>query len=327
MNFPVLLRQSIITCGAAMAVAASHCVFAQQTFPSRPIHLIVPFTPAGGSDIVARAVAPKLAAAWGQQVVVDNRPGAGTVIGTELVVKAPPDGYTILQGGASLSITPSLRKSLPYDVRKDLIPVTQVATQAYLVAVYPGFPAKSVAQLLALARQKPGQINFGASVGSGGHLSGELFKLMTGADIVHIPYKGAGPAIIDLIGGQIVLVFADALAVLPYLNSSKLRAIAATTSRRASMLPDVPTVAESGVPGYESSSWYGLLVPAGTPKDIVAKLNGEIIRILRVPETREWFLGAGLEPIGNGPAEFAALIEAETVKWAKVIKAAHIPTE
>jgi len=289
--------------------------------------MIVPFTPAGGSDLVARAVAPKLAAAWGQQVVVDNRPGAGTVIGTELVVKAPPDGYTMLQGGASLSITPSLRRNLPYDVRKDLIPVTQVATQAYLLAVYPGFPAKSVAQLLALAKQKPGQINFGASVGSGGHLSGELFKLMTGAQIVHIPYKGAGPAIIDLIGGQIVLVFADALAVLPYLNSSKLRAIAATTSRRASMLPDVPTVAESGVPGYESSSWYGLLVPAGTPKDIIAKLNGEIIRILRVPETREWFVGAGLEPIGNSPAEFAALIEAETQKWAKVIKAAHIPTE
>jgi len=289
--------------------------------------MIVPFTPAGGSDLVARAVAPKLAAAWGQQVVVDNRPGAGTVIGTELVVKAPPDGYTMLQGGASLSITPSLRRNLPYDVRKDLIPVTQVAAQAYLLAVYPGFPAKSVAQLLALAKQKPGQINFGASVGSGGHLSGELFKLMTGAQIVHIPYKGAGPAIIDLIGGQIVLVFADALAVLPYLNSSKLRAIAATTSRRASMLPDVPTVAESGVPGYESSSWYGLLVPAGTPKDIIAKLNGEIIRILRVPETREWFVGAGLEPIGNSPAEFAALIEAETQKWAKVIKAAHIPTE
>src|SRR6266404_1732929 len=216
MNFPALLRQSIISCGAAMAMAASFCVFAQQTYPSRPIRMIVPFTPAGGSDLVARAVAPKLAAAWGQQVVVDNRPGAGTVIGTELVVKAPPDGYTILQGGASLSITPSLRRNLPYDVRKDLIPVTQVATQAYLVAVYPGFPAKSIAQLLALAKQRPGQINFGASVGSGGHLSGELFKLMTGAQIVHIPYKGAGPAIIDLIGGQIVLVFADALAVLPY---------------------------------------------------------------------------------------------------------------
>lgn len=302
-------------------------VFAQQAYPSRPIRLIVPFTPAGGSDIVARAVAPKLAAAWGQQVVVDNRPGAGTVLGTELVVKAPPDGYTILQGGASISITPSLRKSLPYDSRKDLIPVTQIATQAYLLAVYPGFPVKSVGQLLALAKQKPGQINFGASVGSGGHLSGELFKLMTGAQIVHIPYRGAGPAIIDLIGGQIALVFADELAVLPYLNSSKLRAIAATTTRRASMLPDVPTIAESGVPGYESSSWYGLLVPAGTPKEIIAKLNGEIIKILRVPEVREWFLGAGLEPIGNSPAEFAALIEAETQKWAKVIKAAHIPTE
>ncbi|HEV8520233.1 MAG TPA: tripartite tricarboxylate transporter substrate binding protein [Burkholderiales bacterium] len=327
MNSPAVLRRLFVACAAAMAMAASFCVFAQQTYPSRPIRMIVPFTPAGGSDLVARAVAPKLAAAWGQQVVVDNRPGAGTVIGTELVVKAPPDGYTMLQGGASLSITPSLRRNLPYDVRKDLIPVTQVATQAYLLAVYPGFPAKSVAQLLALAKQKPGQINFGASVGSGGHLSGELFKLMTGAQIVHIPYKGAGPAIIDLIGGQIVLVFADALAVLPYLNSSKLRAIAATTSRRASMLPDVPTVAESGVPGYESSSWYGLLVPAGTPKDIIAKLNGEIIRILRVPETREWFVGAGLEPIGNSPAEFAALIEAETQKWAKVIKAAHIPTE
>jgi len=327
MNSPAVLRRLFVACAAAMAVAASFCVFAQQTYPGRPIRMIVPFTPAGGSDLVARAVAPKLAAAWGQQVVVDNRPGAGTVIGTELVVKAPPDGYTMLQGGASLSITPSLRRNLPYDVRKDLIPVTQVATQAYLLAVYPGFPAKSVAQLLALAKQKPGQINFGASVGSGGHLSGELFKLMTGAQIVHIPYKGAGPAIIDLIGGQIVLVFADALAVLPYLNSSKLRAIAATTSRRASMLPDVPTVAESGVPGYKSSSWYGLLVPAGTPKDIIAKLNGEIIRILRVPETREWFVGAGLEPIGNSPAEFAALIEAETQKWAKVIKAAHIPTE
>jgi tripartite-type tricarboxylate transporter receptor subunit TctC len=327
MNLPALFRLSFIACGAAMAMGVSLHVFAQQPYPSRPIRLIVPFTPAGGSDIVARAVAPKLAAAWGQQVIVDNRPGAGTAIGTELVVKAPPDGYTILQGGASLSIAPSLRKSLPYDARKDLIPVTQIATQAFLVAVYPGFPVKSVGQLLALAKQKPGQINFGASIGSGGHLSGELFKLMTGAQIVHIPYKGAGPAIIDLIGGQIVLVFADALAVLPYLNSSKLRAIAATTARRAQMLPDVPTIAESGVPGYESSSWYGILVPAGTPKDIVAKLNGEIIRILRIPETREWFLGAGLEPVGSSPAEFAALIEAETQKWAKVIKAAHIPTE
>jgi tripartite-type tricarboxylate transporter receptor subunit TctC len=248
-----LLRPLLVATCAAFVSGAAYC-FGAEAYPSRPIRFIVPNTPGGGSDIVVRVLAQKLSASWGRQVVVDNRPGGGSVIGADIAAKSLPDGYTILLGSTSLSINAGLRRKLPYDTIKDFAPVTQLASQPHLVVIHPAFPAKSVRELIALAKAKPGQLNFGSSgTGSGAHLAGELFKFMAGVDIVHIPYKGTAPSMTDLIGGQINLTFSTFVGAWPHVKSGRLQAIAVSTARRSSVLPNVPTVAESGLPGFESS--------------------------------------------------------------------------
>jgi tripartite-type tricarboxylate transporter receptor subunit TctC len=320
--------RAVVTSVAGAAALVVAMPVTAQNYPTRPIRLIVPFAPGGGTDIAARAVAQRLTQAFNQQVIVDNRPGAGTVIGTDIAAHSAPDGYTLLQCSTSLSINPSLRKKLPYDALRDFTPITLVVSEPYVVVSNPMFAAKSIKELIALAKAKPGQITFGSpGTGTGGHLAGELFKLLSGADITHIPYKGNGPALTDLLGGQINLLFATILSALPHVKSGKLNVLAVSAVQRSALLPDVPTVAEAGVPGYASGSWTGVLAPAGTPKDIVAKLNTELVKGLRSPEMRDWFTKGGAEPVANTSAEFASFIRDETAKWAKVIKAANIQSD
>jgi tripartite-type tricarboxylate transporter receptor subunit TctC len=304
-------------CLIAFATAA-----AAQTYPSRPLRFIVPFPPGGGNDIVGRIVAAKLSEGLGQQVVVDNRGGAGGTIGTEILAKAPPDGHTMLINNISLAVNHTLMKKLPYDTLKDLAPVSLVGRQPNIVVVHPGVPAKSMRELLDLARAKPGQVNYGSGgIGTASHLSTEMLKLMTKVDMTHVPYKGLGPALTDLIGGRIHVIISTMASALPHLKSGKLRPLAVTPAKRSSFFPEVPTMDEAGVKGYEFSTWYGLLVPAGTPKQIVDRLNAETRKALDSPAVREQFGRQGLEPVSSTPAEFAAYLRSEVAKWGKVVKA------
>lgn len=304
------------------ATGAAHA----QGYPSKPVRLIVPSTPGGSVDTLSRTIAPKLSEKWGQQVVVDNRPGAGGTIAAELVAKSPPDGHTMLMATVSSGATNvSLRKNLPYDPVRDFNPVTLVATQHLMLVMHPSVPAKDVKALVALAKKQPGQLSFAsAGNGTGGHLSGELFKLLAGVDLLHIPYKGVAPALIDVTAGQVSMTFASLLSGTPHYKSGRLRGLAVTGAKRAAGLPELPTMQEAGVKGYESSTWYGLLVPAGTPADIVAKLNTEVVAILKSPATSERLTQEGADPVGNTPQEFGAFIRAEIEKWRKVIQAAGI---
>jgi tripartite-type tricarboxylate transporter receptor subunit TctC len=297
-----------------------------QNYPNRPIRIVVVSTPGGSVDTMARVVGPKLAERWGQQVIVDNRPGAGGAIAAELVARSPADGYTLIMGTvASLATNVSLRKSLPYDPVRDFAPITLVATQNLMLLIHPSIPAKSVKELVALAKRQPGQLSFAsAGNGTGGHLSGELFKLLAGIDMLHVPYKGVAPALIDVISGQVSMTFASILSGHPHARSGKLRALAVTGAKRSPAVPELPTMIEAGVKGYESATWYGLLAPAGTPPDIVAKLNAEVVAILKQPETHERLSKEGADPVGNTPAEFGKFIRSEIAKWGKVIKAAGI---
>ena len=309
------------------AIAALLAVFAQnafaQAYPTHSIRLVVPFPAGGTTDILARAAAQKLSESLGQAVVVDNRPGAAGNIGADLVAKSAPDGYTLLMGTVGThAINPSLYAKMPYDHVKDFVPVVLVAGVPNVLAVYPAFPVNSVAELIALAKSKPGTINF-ASSGSGTsiHMSGELFKALAGVDMTHIPYKGSSPALTDLMGGQVQIMFDNLPSSLPLIKAGKLRAIAVTSLTRAPALPDVPTISESGLPGFEASSWFGVLAPAGTPAPIVAKLNADVNKWLQSPEAREQLLAQGANAAGGTPEQFAAHIRAETEKWAKVVKA------
>ena len=297
-----------------------------QNYPNRPIRIVVVSTPGGSVDTMARVVGPKLAERWGQQVIVDNRPGAGGAIAAELVARSPADGYTLIMGTvASLATNVSLRKSLPYDPVRDFAPITLVATQNLMLLIHPSIPATSVKELVALAKRQPGQLSFAsAGNGTGGHLSGELFKLLAGIDMLHVPYKGVAPALIDVISGQVSMTFASILSGHPHARSGKLRALAVTGAKRSPAVPELPTMIEAGVKGYESATWYGLLAPAGTPPDIVAKLNAEVVSILKQPETHERLSKEGADPVGNTPAEFGKFIRSEIAKWGKVIKAAGI---
>ena len=293
-----------------------------QSYPSRPVRLVVPFPAGGTTDILARAMAEKLSGALGQQFVVDNRPGAGGNIGSDIVAKSPPDGYTLLMGTVGThAINPSLYPKMPYDHVKDFVPVVLVAGVPNVLVVNPTVPAKTVAELIALAKEKPGTINF-ASSGNGTsiHLSGELFKLLAGVQIAHVPYKGSAPALTDLIGGQVQIMFDNLPSALPHIKGGKLRALAVTSSKRAPALPDLPTIAESGVAGFEASSWFGILAPAATPRDIVQRINAEANKALHAPDMREKLLAQGAEAVGNSPEFFADSIRTETVKWAKVVK-------
>jgi tripartite-type tricarboxylate transporter receptor subunit TctC len=311
-------------------VAAAACLLAgsalAQNYPTKPIRIVVVSTPGGSVDTMARTVGPKLAEKWGHQVIVDNRPGAGGAIAAELVAKAAPDGYTLIMGTvASFATNVSLRKKLPYDPVKDFAPVTLVATQNLMLLIHPSIPAKTTRELTALAKKQPGQLSFAsAGNGTGGHLSGELYRMLAGIDMLHVPYKGVAPALIDVVSGQVSMTFASILSGHPHYKSGKLRALAVTGGKRSPAVPELPTMMEAGVKGYESATWYGLLAPAATPPDIVAKLNAEVVALLKSPEMNDRLSKEGADPVGNSTAEFGKFIQSEIEKWRKVIKAAGI---
>src|SRR5438477_3040941 len=301
----------------ALVTALAHA----QTYPTKPIRLVVPFPPGGATDILARDVAQKLTEAWGQAVIVDNRPGAGGNIGSELVAKSAPDGYTLEMGTVGThAINASLYAKMPYDHVKDFTPIILVASVPNVLVVNPAVPVNSVRELIAYAKANPGKLNF-ASSGSGTsvHLSGELFKVMAGVQMTHVPYKGSSPALTDLIGGQVQLMFDNLPSSLAFIKAGKLRALAVTSASRAPALPDVPTVADT-VPGFEASSWFGVLAPAGTPPEIIARINGEVTKWLATPEAKEKLTAQGANVAGGTPQDFAKHIQAETAKWAKVVK-------
>jgi tripartite-type tricarboxylate transporter receptor subunit TctC len=317
------MNQTLRRWALALAMACIAPLAFAQAYPNHTIRLVVPFPAGGTTDILARDVAKKLTDAMGQPVVVDNRPGAGGNIGADLVAKSPPDGYTLLMGTVGThAINPSLYAKMPYDHVKDFLPVVLVAGVPNVLVVNPSVPINSVADLIKLAKAKPGSINF-ASSGSGTsiHLSGELFKTMAGVDMTHVPYKGSSPALTDLMGGQVQIMFDNLPSSLALIKAGKLRAVAVTSLKRAPALPDVPTIAESGLPGFEASSWFGVLAPAGTPAPIVARLNAEVNKWLQSPEGKEQLLAQGAEVAGGSPEQFVAHIRAETDKWAKVVKA------
>jgi tripartite-type tricarboxylate transporter receptor subunit TctC len=298
---------------------------AAQSYPTRAVRLVVPSSPGGGTDISARILAPQLTRFLGQQVVVENRPGAGTMIGGEAVARAAPDGYTLLMGISTLAINPAMYRKVPYDALKDLAPISQAVSLSNVLVVHPSLPAKSVKEFVSLVKPRPGQINFAsAGVGTSPHLSMELFLVMTGLKMLHVPYKGSGPGVTDLIAGHVPAMMPNMLSAQPHIKSGRLRALGVTGSKRAPGADDIPTIAEAGVPGYEAVQWYGVLAPAGTPRDIISKLHTGVVRALQNPEVRQRLLNDGAEPIGSSPDEFAAYLRSETAKWAKVTQAAGI---
>lgn len=293
-----------------------------QAYPVKPIRLVVPQPPGGGNDTIARLISQKLSAALKQQFTVDNRAGAGGLIGADIVAKAAPDGYTLLLANvAGMVIVPNIQKSMPYDALKDFAPVSLIASAPLLVVVHPSLPATSIKQLIALGKAKPGQINYASNgVGTSTHLATEMFKTMTKTDFVHIPYKGLGGAITDLLSGQVQLMFSSAVAMMPHVQSGRLRAIAMTGARRSAAIPHIPTVAEAGVPDYESGSWYGISAPAGTPRAIIDLLNQEIVAAVRAPDITDKLVAEAVIPVGSSPAEFATHIQKEFARIGQVIK-------
>ena len=310
-----------LLCAAAQAGA--------QPYPAKPMKLILPFPAGGPTDIVARLIAQRLAETWGHQVVVDNRPGGGGLIGGQLAAKSPPDGYTFYLGGiTTLVLSTYVHKSMPYDAQRDFLPVTLATQQPLLLQVHPTLPAKTLNEYLALARARPGDINYATSgPGGSGHLAGELLRLMTKINIVHVPYRGAPPAINDLLAGQVQSMMGAPLAVVPHIRAGKIRALAVTGAKRSNAVPDVPTFTEAGLPGYDASTWNGIMVPAGTPRAIIDRLHGEIAKILRMPNTVERLAFDGSVAIGNTPEEFAVFIKGEHVKWSRVVREANIRVE
>ena len=318
------------TLGVFAALALSFSTHAAaQSYPTRPIRVIVPSTAGGSVDTLARSVGNHLSERWGQQIVVDNRAGAGGVIAGELTAKAPPDGYTLIMATiAAMATNVSLTRNMPYDPMRDFVPITQVASQQLALVVNPNVPAKSVKELTALAKAKPGELTFAsAGNGSGGHLSGELYKILAGLQLTHVPYKGVAPALVDVISGQVTMTFASIISATPHVKSGRVRALAVTGTHRSAALPDLPTMVESGVAGYESSTWYGLLAPKGTPRAIVNKLHDEVVAFLKQPATRDRLLSEGAEPVGNTPEQFGAFIQSEINKWGKVIRTAGLKAE
>jgi tripartite-type tricarboxylate transporter receptor subunit TctC len=302
-----------------LALAATGA--AAQKYPSGPMRLIVPFPPGGGTDILARAIAQKLNEAWGEPVVVDNRPGANGTIGAALAAKAQPDAHTMLVVPSGFAVNPSIYKHLPFDSLKDLAPVTQLAASPLILVVHPSFPPKTVKQLVAFVKAHP-DTNYGSSGnGSPPHLAAELFKYLTHTKMTHIPYKGAGPATVDLLAGQIPMYFMNALSAAPYIKSGRLRPLGVTTDKRFAAFPDIPTIAEAGVPGYAMSNWYGMLVTGGSPEAAVMKLNAEVTRILNSPQIKERLAHEGATVIGSTPGQFRAFLVDEMAKDAKIVKA------
>ena len=309
------LVAALLACAAAAA----------QGFPARPIRIVVPFPPGGGTDVVARAVAPSMSQTLGQPVIVENRAGAGGNIGTEAVAKSAPDGYTLLVASAATAINNTLAKNISWEVSRDFAPVALLVVNQSLLVAHPAVPANNIKELIAFAKAKPGQVTYGSyGNGSSAHLIGELFKMMAGVDLVHVPYKGAAPAVNDLLGGQVNLVFADVAAVLPHVKAGRLKALGIGSSRRFEGLPDVPTVAEAGVPGFEAGGFLGLVAPAGTPAAAITALNAAAVKSLAQPDVHERLVALATVPMGGTPEQFGQHLRAEVEKWAKVIRAGNI---
>jgi len=314
----ILVLVSVFHGGAAQA----------QGYPAKPIRVVVSLAPGGGVDTISRIVAQKLGERWGQQVVVENRPGGGGTLGADIVAKSPPDGYTLLTSSISYAVIPTSHKNLPYDPVRDLTPVAVLVNSFNILAVHPSLPAKSVRELIALARAHPGELSY-ASSGNGGaaNLALEMFKLATNTNILHVPYKGTAPGIVDLMAGRVSMTASAVVSVMPYARQGKLRALATVGSRRTPAAPELPTVAEAGVPGYAMDAWFGMFAPAAVPKDVLAQLNGEIVKILYAPDMKERLAQIGLEPAAEPLESTDAYIRAEIAKWAKVVKAANITAE
>jgi tripartite-type tricarboxylate transporter receptor subunit TctC len=314
-------RRSALSLAATLAILTPYAA-AAAAYPAKPIRFVVAFPPGGGTDIIARSIAQKLSGRLAQQVVVDNRPGAGGNIGTDIVAKSAPDGYTMLMGSAGpLAINASLFASMPFDPVRDLAPVTLAASTPNVLVVHASLKAATVNELIALAKARPGEINFASSgQGTPAHLAGELLNSMAGVKLVHVPYKGAAPALADLLGGQVQLMFSTMPPALPHVKDGKLRALAVTSLKRSRAMPELPTVDEVALPGFEANTWHGVVVPAGTPAAVVVRLNREIVAILHMPEVVERLSGQGAEALGSTPEEFAAYIKSETLKWAKVVR-------
>jgi tripartite-type tricarboxylate transporter receptor subunit TctC len=312
---------ALISVAAALAIAAMPA--AAQSFPSKPIRLVVPFPPGGPLDASARLIGQKLTEAWGQTVVVDNRPGAGGNIGADLVAKSAPDGYTVVMGALSThAVNPHLFPKMPYDAVKDFAPITLVAITPNVLVVNPSLPVNSVKELIAYAKAHPGKLSFGSgSNGSAGHLAGELFKIDAGVDMVHVPFKGGAPATQALLAGDTQLMFDNLANATPQVKAGKLKALAVTTAQRSRLAPELPTMAEAGLAGFDISTWYGLLAPAGTPRDIIAKWNAEVTRILAAPDVREKLMAQGAEPAPDTPDQFAQFIAQELAKYQRIVKA------
>ncbi len=317
-----------ILASALLALSLAAQPVAAQPYPTKPVRLIVPFPPGGVTDIVGRILAQRLGESLGQQVVVDNRGGAAGAIGAQAAAKSAPDGYTLLMATATHAINATLIPNPNFDLVRDLAPVSLAASVPLLLAVNPSFPARDVKELVAAAAARPGQVNFASgSTGSASHLAGEMLKTMAKVDMVHIPYKGGSLGIQDLVAGQVQLMFENMPSILPFVQSGRLRGLAVTGAKRSPAAPELPTMIESGYPAFEAGSWYGLFAPAGTPPDIVSRLNADMVKSLRTPETRKLLSQQGAEPVGNSEAEFTAFIRDEIAKWGRVIKAANVKIE
>jgi len=305
---------------ALLLAIGSGAAFAQ-AYPSKPVRIVVGFTPGGATDVVARTISQKLGEALGQPVVVDNRPGAASNIGAELVAKTPRDGHTLFLGTVSTSINPSLYKKLAYDPLVDFTPVTQVTGTPFLFVVHPSLPARSVKEFITFARTRPGQLNYGsAGSGSGAHLFVAMFGSMAQLDLVHVPYKGSVPATTAMLSGETIFMFDNIVTTLPLARAGRMRALAVTTATRSAAAPDMPTISEAGVPGYDANAWFGVFAPAGTPQAIVDRLNAEIVKVVQLPDTRQRFLALGAEPVGSTAAQFGTFFRNEVAKWAKVVR-------
>jgi tripartite-type tricarboxylate transporter receptor subunit TctC len=313
---------------AVLVLVGMSPVTSAQNYPVKPVRVIVPWPPGGGTDIFARSIGQKLSEAWRQQAIVDNRPGASGNIGAQLAAKSPADGYTMLLATITLATSPSLFKSLGYDPIRDLDAVTLIAGVPHLLVVHPSLPAKTVKELVALAKSRPGELDYAsAGIGSPFHLAAEFFNLLAGTKMANVSYKGGGPAVTAVIGGEVQVTFANLVAVLPHIQSGRLRALGLTSAKRSAAAPNLPTIAEGGLSGYDFTSWFGMLVPAGTPKEVIQKISDEIVKALKTPDLSERLTGNGADIIAAGPREFSAYLTSETAKWSKVIKQAGIKPE
>ena len=322
------MKRIVACCGLTVFALAALPAYSQTPYPARPVRLIIPFPPGGGTDTMARGIAPKLSEFLGQQVVPENRGGAGANIGAEVAAKSPADGYTLMLATITNAIGATLYQKLNYDLVRDFAPVTQLATTPHVLVVHPSVPVKTVKDFTALAKSRPGQLSYSSSgSGSAAHLAGELYASLTGTKMVHIPYKGGGPSMIALVGGEVSVCFATMPSAVGYVRSGRLRGIAVTTDKRSPSMPELPTIAETGVKGYEAGSWYGLSAPANTPKDIIARLHAETLKVMALPDVKDRLFKAGFEVVTSTPEQFGAFTRDEIQKWGKLVKATGLKAD